>query len=66
MLPETHPRLKARCRGEHTLSTKVDEETNRWLGRQAKMADVSKAEVVRRVLDYYRLKPEEINEEVEL
>jgi hypothetical protein len=66
MLPEAHPKLKARCRGGRTLSTKVDGETNRWLARRAKMAGVSKAEVIRRVLDYYREYPEEVNREVDL
>lgn len=66
MIPADHPRLKARCRGGHTLSTKVDDETNRWLARQAKMAGVSKAEVVRRVLDFYRENTDFVNREVEL
>ena len=66
MLPETHPRLKARCRGSSTLSTSVDEETNRWVGRKASAAGVTKAEVIRRLLDYYRQNEGVVDAEVDL
>lgn len=66
VLPESHPRMKARCRGGHTLSTKVDDEMNRWLDRRAKMAGVTKAEIVRRLLDHYRENEAKVSREVDL
>lgn len=66
MLDRTHPALKARCRGSKTLSTKVDDETDSFLERQADRSGVPKSEVVRRLLDYYRERREEINQQVDL
>lgn len=66
MLPETHPALRAQCRGEHTLSAKVDDETVRWLDRTAEQAKVSRSEVVRRFLDYCRAHERAIKDEAEL
>lgn len=66
MIDYTHPALKAECRGSHTLSTRIDREMNEFLDRQAERAEVTKAEVVRRLLDLYRRRPDEINREVDL
>lgn len=66
MLPANHPRLKARCIGPSTLSTKVDDEMRSFVTRQAERAEVSRSEVLRRLLDFYRANEEMVNEEVEL
>lgn len=66
MIYHNHPALKARCRGPKSLSTKVDEETDQFLEEQAERAEVSKAEVLRRLIDFYRANTEQINSEAEL
>jgi hypothetical protein len=66
MLYEDHPALKARCRGPKTVSTTVDEETDEFLEEQAEQAKVSKSEVMRRLLDFYRANTRQINSEAEL
>ena len=54
------------CGGENTLSTKVNESTRRFVEIEAEEAGVSKAEVLRRLLDLFRERPEEIREQIEL
>jgi negative regulator of replication initiation len=66
MLKQSHPALKAKCRGPKSLSTKVDEEMYSFLERQAERAGVSKCEVLRRLLDFYRANTVQINSEAEL
>jgi hypothetical protein len=63
MLPETHPRLKARCRGSSTLSTKVDDETKRWVERKAEQSEIPASELLRRLLDYYRANESVVDDE---
>jgi negative regulator of replication initiation len=66
MIYEDHPALKARCRGPKSLSTKVDQETDQFIEQQAERAGVSKCEVLRRLLDFYRANTVQINSEAEL
>lgn len=46
--------VRSECFGRRTLSTKVDEETCRWVGSRAEFVGISAAEYLRRVLDLYR------------
>jgi negative regulator of replication initiation len=66
MIPADHPRLKSRCIGPSTLSTKVDDEMRSFISRQAEQAEVSRSEVLRRLLDFYRENTDFVNREVEL
>lgn len=59
-------RIKSRCMGRNTLSTKVNEATRRFIEVEAERAGVSRAEVVRRLLDLFRDRPDEIREKVDL
>jgi hypothetical protein len=52
--------------GRNTLSTKVNEATRRFIEVEAERAGVSRAEVVRRLLDLFRDRPDEIREKVDL
>lgn len=66
-MPEQDQRsIKSRCMGRNTLSTKVNEATRRFIEEEAGRAGVSQAEVVRRLLDLYRHRTEEVREELEL
>jgi hypothetical protein len=66
-MPETElSGRKSRCMGENTLSTKVNEATERFIEVEAREAGVPKAEVMRRLFDLFRDRPEEIREELEL
>lgn len=66
MLPQTHPRLKARCIGPKTLSTRVDEQTARRIEKRARAAGIPKTELLRRLLDYYEANAAEVEEEIEI
>lgn len=59
-------RMKSRCVGQNTLSTSVDGEMRRWVNRQAERAGVSQSELLRRVLEYYRVHKKAVNAEVDL
>jgi len=66
-MPETElSGRKSRCMGEYTLSTKVNEATRRFIAVEAREAGVSQAEVMRRLLDLFRDRPDEIREKVDL
>lgn len=46
--------LMAECLGTSPLSTKVDEETIRYIDEQAREAGVTRSEFLRQLIDLYR------------
>lgn len=60
------PHIRAKCMGPNTVSATVDEETREYLDRVARRNGVSVAEVLRRLIDFYRAFPEHVGNEVDL
>lgn len=58
--------LRARCYGENTVSTTVDRDTREFLKGAARRNDVSVAEVLRRLIDFYSTYEEHVGSEVDL
>ena len=51
--------IRSRCAGRETLSTKVDGETRRWVEERAEESGVTPTELVRRLIDLYRVSRED-------